>query len=170
MVFRKTLTLKDHTVGAAAFKAHLSTELQHYENSVKMKPDQGQSCVFWGCMWDRVQPGSHPGEQQGYRPCTLFSASWSRVWSQQQNGTSSSVRAMMLLTLTHLQEAMVDVLTTTQNLFQEGMNRNYTDKNALGAWRPLRSWKGCALPHNRRVGDVAEVLSWCACLQILPKN
>lgn len=46
---------------------------------------------------------------------------------------------MMLLTLTHLQEAMVDVLTTTQNLFQEGMNRNYTDKNALGAWRPLRS-------------------------------
>lgn len=172
VVFRKTLTIKGHMLGAAAFKAHLSTESQHYKRSVKRKPDQGQSCVFCGCMWDRVQPGihSHPGEQQGYRPCTLFSATWSRVWSQQPNGTSSSVRAMMVLTLAHLQEAMADVLTTTQNLFQEGMNHNYTNRNALGAWRPFRSWKGCALSRNRGVGDVAEVLSWCACLQILPKN
>lgn len=46
---------------------------------------------------------------------------------------------MMVLTLAHLQEAMVNVLTTTQNLFQEGMNRNYTERNALGAWRPFRS-------------------------------
>lgn len=46
---------------------------------------------------------------------------------------------MMVLTLAHLQEAMADVLTTTQNLFQEGMNYNYTNRTALGAWRPFRS-------------------------------
>ena len=48
MFFQKTLTIKAHALGVAAFKAHLSTELQHYKRSVKMKPDQGQSCYLLG--------------------------------------------------------------------------------------------------------------------------
>ena len=69
------------------------------------------------------------------------------LFSLLAQGMESATRWNIILSNGHdgpntgsdLQEAVVDVLTATQNLFQEGMNHNYTNRNALGAWRPYCS-------------------------------
>lgn len=172
--FQKSPDHKSPSTGVAAFRSHSSIELQHDKISVKMKPglwqrsqSKHEAAVFWGCVWDRVQR-VQPGEQQGHRSCILFSASWSRVQNQQPRRTSCSVRATAVLTLALICSGRC----LNNNKAAPGRYESQLHQQGCtqGTESPYRSWNGGVLTRKRKVGDVAEVFSWCACLQNLPKN